>query len=202
MPRTRTRARTLRRAAAITLVGAALVVGVAQVAPGLIVFRAGDPIEADVMNHNFAVLDGRIDTVAAEVAGIDAVAGPQGPQGEPGPTGPAGPAGTPGAPGADADLTAFFGTPNFGGDGRSAFECTLGEVRLSAATFGYGMVADGRLLAISTNTALFSLLGTQYGGDGRTTFALPDLRDVAPKSRNGQALNYFVCTEGIFPSRN
>ncbi|MCB0630228.1 MAG: phage tail protein, partial [Lewinella sp.] len=35
---------------------------------------------------------------------------------------------------------------------------------------------DGQLLAISSNTALFSLLGTMYGGDGRTTFALPDLR--------------------------
>ena len=35
---------------------------------------------------------------------------------------------------------------------------------------------DGRLLAISQYTALFSLLGTMYGGDGRTTFALPDLR--------------------------
>ena len=36
--------------------------------------------------------------------------------------------------------------------------------------------ADGRLLPIAQNTALFSLLGTQYGGDGRSTFALPDLR--------------------------
>jgi microcystin-dependent protein len=35
---------------------------------------------------------------------------------------------------------------------------------------------DGTLLAISQNQALFSLLGTQFGGDGRTTFALPDLR--------------------------
>jgi microcystin-dependent protein len=34
----------------------------------------------------------------------------------------------------------------------------------------------GQLLAINSNTALFSLLGTQYGGDGRTTFGLPDLR--------------------------
>ena len=34
---------------------------------------------------------------------------------------------------------------------------------------------DGQLLSISANTALFSLLGTYYGGDGRTTFALPDL---------------------------
>lgn len=35
---------------------------------------------------------------------------------------------------------------------------------------------DGQLLPISQNTALFSLIGTIYGGDGRTTFALPDLR--------------------------
>ena len=38
------------------------------------------------------------------------------------------------------------------------------------------MEADGRLLPIAENTALFSLLGTMYGGDGRTTFALPDRR--------------------------
>ena len=35
---------------------------------------------------------------------------------------------------------------------------------------------DGQLLAIASNTALFSLLGTTYGGDGRTSFGLPDLR--------------------------
>ncbi|EBA05482.1 microcystin dependent protein, putative [Rhodobacteraceae bacterium HTCC2150] len=40
---------------------------------------------------------------------------------------------------------------------------------------GWAM-ADGQILPISTNTALFSLLGTTYGGDGRTTFGLPDLR--------------------------
>lgn len=39
---------------------------------------------------------------------------------------------------------------------------------------------DGSLLAISTNTALFSILGTTYGGDGRTTFGLPDLRGRLP----------------------
>ena len=37
-------------------------------------------------------------------------------------------------------------------------------------------LCNGQILAISTNQALFSLLGTTYGGDGRTTFALPDLR--------------------------
>lgn len=39
---------------------------------------------------------------------------------------------------------------------------------------------DGQLLAISSNSALFSLLGTSYGGDGRTTFGLPDLRGRVP----------------------
>ncbi|QUL37814.1 phage tail protein [Erythrobacter sp. JK5] len=38
----------------------------------------------------------------------------------------------------------------------------------------------GQLLAISSNSALFSLLGTAYGGDGRTTFGLPDLRGRVP----------------------
>lgn len=40
--------------------------------------------------------------------------------------------------------------------------------------------ADGQLLPISSNTALFSLLGTQFGGDGRTSFGLPDLRGRIP----------------------
>lgn len=39
---------------------------------------------------------------------------------------------------------------------------------------------DGQLLPISQNTALFSLVGTYYGGDGRSTFGLPDLRGRAP----------------------
>src|ERR1700704_508233 len=39
---------------------------------------------------------------------------------------------------------------------------------------------DGQLLPISQNTALFSLLGTTYGGDGKSTFALPDLAGMAP----------------------
>jgi len=41
---------------------------------------------------------------------------------------------------------------------------------------------DGKLLSISSNQALFSLIGTFYGGDGRTTFALPDLRGRVPIS--------------------
>jgi microcystin-dependent protein len=41
-------------------------------------------------------------------------------------------------------------------------------------------LCNGQLLSISQNTALFSLLGTQYGGDGRTTFALPNLQSRVP----------------------
>ncbi len=54
----------------------------------------------------------------------------------------------------------------------------IGEVFAFVGNFaprGYAF-CDGSLLAIASNTALFSILGTQYGGDGRTTFALPDLR--------------------------
>lgn len=54
----------------------------------------------------------------------------------------------------------------------------LGEIGLFAGNFEPGgwMEADGRLLSIAQHSALFSLFGTIYGGDGRTNFALPDLR--------------------------
>ena len=63
-------------------------------------------------------------------------------------------------------------------DGPMPAETFVGEVGLFAGNFaprGWAM-ADGQLIAISSHTALFSLLGTTYGGDGRSTFALPDLR--------------------------
>lgn len=52
---------------------------------------------------------------------------------------------------------------------------------------------DGQLLAISQYNALFSLLGTTYGGDGRTTFGLPDLRGRAPVGpRSGPGLSTYT----------
>ncbi len=56
-------------------------------------------------------------------------------------------------------------------------EGTIGEIRLFAATFAPKSWAycNGQLLPISSNTALFSILGTTYGGDGKVTFALPQL---------------------------
>ncbi len=58
----------------------------------------------------------------------------------------------------------------------------VGEIRMFAGNFaprGWAF-CDGQLLAVSQNDALFSLLGTVYGGDGRTTFGLPDLRGRVP----------------------
>ena len=54
----------------------------------------------------------------------------------------------------------------------------VGEIRMFAGNFAPRNWAfcDGQLLSISQNDALFSLFGTIYGGDGRTTFGLPDLR--------------------------
>ena len=59
---------------------------------------------------------------------------------------------------------------------------TIGEITMFAGNFaprGWAL-CDGQLLAISSNQALFSILGTTYGGDGRTTFGLPDLRGRVP----------------------
>lgn len=73
----------------------------------------------------------------------------------------------------------------------NAQDAMLGEVKMFAGNFaprGWAL-CDGQLLAISQNQALFSLLGTMYGGDGRTTFALPDLRGRAPiHAGNGPGL--------------
>jgi microcystin-dependent protein len=58
----------------------------------------------------------------------------------------------------------------------------LGEIKMFAGNFAPRSWAfcNGQLLSIAQNTALFSLLGTTYGGDGRTTFALPDLQSRVP----------------------
>jgi microcystin-dependent protein len=58
----------------------------------------------------------------------------------------------------------------------------VAEIRMFAGNFaptGWAL-CNGQLLPISQNTALFSLLGTIYGGDGKSTFALPNLQDSAP----------------------
>lgn len=61
-------------------------------------------------------------------------------------------------------------------------EAFIGEIRPFAFPFAPKNWAfcNGQLLSIAQNTALFSLLGTMYGGDGRVTFGLPDLRGRTP----------------------
>lgn len=66
----------------------------------------------------------------------------------------------------------------------------LAEINMFAGNFaprGWAQ-CDGRVLAIDSNQALFSLLGNAYGGDGRTSFALPDLRGRVP-IHEGQGTN-------------
>lgn len=60
-------------------------------------------------------------------------------------------------------------------------------------------LCDGRTLQISTNQALYSLLGTTFGGNGTTTFCLPNLR---PAATGWGYVRYFMCvTNGIYPER-
>jgi microcystin-dependent protein len=70
----------------------------------------------------------------------------------------------------------------------------LGEIRLFPYNFaprGWAF-CNGQILSIAQNTALFALLGTTYGGNGQTTFALPDLRGrVANSSGQGPGLSSY-----------
>ena len=76
----------------------------------------------------------------------------------------------------------------------------LGQIELFPYTFtpeGWAP-CEGQLQQISQNSALFSLIGTTFGGDGRTTYALPDLRGKEPLPH----LRYFIALNGIYPNRS
>ncbi len=77
----------------------------------------------------------------------------------------------------------------------------IGEISMFAGSFSPRNFAfcEGQILSISQHSSLFSLLGTTYGGDGRTTFALPNLKEQE-KSLNG--VRYIISLKGIYPSRN
>src|SRR5437588_5755595 len=63
----------------------------------------------------------------------------------------------------------------------------VGEIRMFAGNFAPAgwMLCDGQLLPISEYETLFNLIGTTYGGDGQSTFALPDLRGRLPLHQGG-----------------
>jgi|SRR5262245_5366908 len=81
----------------------------------------------------------------------------------------------------------------------------IGEIRLVGFNFapaGWAL-CDGSLLSIAQNDALFALLGTTYGGDGQTTFALPDLRSRVPMHQgNGHTLGEVGGTESVTLTTN
>lgn len=100
-------------------------------------------------------------------------------------------------------------------------EVFLGQIIMMAINYtpeGF-LPCNGQLLPIQQNAALFSLLGTTYGGDGKTNFALPNLMNQMPmmvnKNINGVTtdhdssislpvtkVQYFIAIQGLFPSRS
>jgi hypothetical protein len=123
-----------------------------------------------------------------------------------GPTGSAGATGAEGARGPRGQHAMFPGRhgpdqagQNFPIGSSGGGEPFLGEILMVSfrrAPAGWAP-AGGQLLPINQNQALFALLGTQFGGDGRITFALPDLRGYAPA-----CTLYVIALQGIFPSPN
>ena len=124
-------------------------------------------------------------------------------------SGSAGDTGATGATGATGELPKAEGDAryepksSFGGPtelsvagGGGPQDCVLAEIRLMAGdVLPLGTLpAKGQLLSISQNTALFSVIGTIYGGNGISNFALPNLAGLGPGDTN-----YVICIEGIFP---
>ena len=131
----------------------------------------------------------------AGLRGPQGDAGPQGPEGGAGPQGPRGPEGPPDPTAVDF-MSRVGEDTNSAAKGRDFGDCVIGEIQLTAGSItAGGTPANGQVLAIAPNTLLFSLIGTTYGGNGRTTFALPDLRALAPDH-----MTYSICAEGIYPS--
>lgn len=86
----------------------------------------------------------------------------------------------------------------------------LGDIKLVATNFDQRnwVHCEGQVVPLAENTALFSLLGSTYGGDGKTSFKLPDLRKAEAALRtaagvkeDGPYLRYVICIAGVYPSR-
>ena len=108
----------------------------------------------------------------------------------------------------------------------------IGTIKMFSGNFapkGY-LFCNGQTLSIAQNQALFSIIGTMYGGDGRTTFCLPNLNSSIPLGvsnspsevitslgQNGKivasshgthstlktlGINYIICVNGLYPIRN
>ena len=75
-------------------------------------------------------------------------------------------------------------------------EGTIGEVRYFAGNFApkNWEFCQGQIMPITKNTSLFSILGDRFGGDGRTTYALPRLEDL-------HGCKAIICENGTMPDR-
>ena len=74
----------------------------------------------------------------------------------------------------------------------------VGTIKLFAGNFcpdGY-LYCDGQILTITSNLVLYNIIGTRYGGDGKTTFALPKLNT----DTDNTGVKYIICVSGIYPS--
>src|ERR1700744_600774 len=77
----------------------------------------------------------------------------------------------------------------------------VGEVEIFAFSFcpaGW-VVPNGQLMPINQNQVLFSLLGTTYGGDGKSTFALPVIKPIFTISPGSPPLTVCMATLGVYP---
>ena len=82
-------------------------------------------------------------------------------------------------------------------------ETFIGTILLFAGSYAPRDWAfcDGGTLQISQNCALYSTIGNKYGGDGRTTFALPALPPVKDTDGYGES-KYIICLNGYYPTRD
>jgi len=81
-------------------------------------------------------------------------------------------------------------------------EPLMGQIQLFPYNFeprGW-MLCDGRTLNIAYYNALYSLIGTTFGGNGTTEFKLPDLKNANPLATTNQ-MKYYIAVEGVYPTR-
>jgi microcystin-dependent protein len=76
---------------------------------------------------------------------------------------------------------------------------TIGTITLFPYTFApmSWYLCNGQILSISGNETLFSLIGSSYGGNGSNNFALPNMLGLEPIP----GMSYYICYEGIYPTR-
>jgi len=82
-------------------------------------------------------------------------------------------------------------------------EGTIGEIRLFAGNFAPQNWAfcKGQTLSVNQYMALYSILGVQYGGDGKVNFQLPNLAPMKESDGGQTPIQYVICLNGMYPTR-